>query len=85
MSVKSSRLNQRFLNLFKVLQLFFERAGLYQRARAGEIANFTGISAPYEPPETPAGSIDTGLSSLDDAIAQLIRILEPRLRLTTAD
>ena len=58
--------------------------GLYQRARAGEIANFTGISAPYEPPENPVVSIDTGLSSLDDALAQLIRILEPRLRLTTA-
>lgn len=59
--------------------------GLYQRARAGEIANFTGISAPYEPPENPVASIDTGLSSLEDALAQLNQILEPRLRLTTTD
>ena len=33
--------------------------GLYRRARAGEIAEFTGISAPYEPPEAPALTLDT--------------------------
>lgn len=53
--------------------------GFYQRARAGGIANFTGISAPYEPPENPVASINTGLSSLNDALIQLMQILEPRL------
>ena len=33
--------------------------GLYAKARAGEIANFTGISSPYEPPEAPELRIDT--------------------------
>ena len=54
--------------------------GLYQRARSGEIANFTGISAPYEPPKTPMVTIDTSLTTLDDAFAQLAKILMPRLR-----
>lgn len=54
--------------------------GLYRRARLGEIADFTGISAPYEPPENPLAAIDTGLSSLEDALVQLMPILMPRLR-----
>lgn len=33
--------------------------GLYAKARAGEIAEFTGISAPYEPPQNPEVSVDT--------------------------
>ena len=40
--------------------------GLYRRARSGEIADFTGISAPYEPPETPMATIDTSLTTLDE-------------------
>ena len=54
--------------------------GLYQRARSGEIADFTGISAPYEPPENPMVTIDTSLTILDDSLAQLAQILMPRLR-----
>jgi len=54
--------------------------GLYQRARSGEIANFTGVSAPYEPPENPIMTVDTSLTALDDAFAQLERILMPHLR-----
>lgn len=50
--------------------------GLYQRARAGEIAQFTGISAPYEAPVKPAASIDTGVMSLDDALAKLMQLLQ---------
>src|SRR5690606_30893433 len=38
--------------------------GLYKRARAGEIAHFTGISAPYEAPSNPALIVDTGTSPL---------------------
>ena len=34
--------------------------GLYHKARAGEINNFTGIDSPYEPPENPEMHIDTG-------------------------
>ncbi|MFD1786505.1 sulfate adenylyltransferase subunit CysN [Sphingomonas floccifaciens] len=45
--------------------------GLYAKARAGEIANFTGISSPYEPPESPDVRIDTSRISAEDA-AELI-------------
>jgi adenylyl-sulfate kinase len=54
--------------------------GLYARARAGEIANFTGISAPYEPPEHPDIAIDTGAMSLADATLALYDHLARRLR-----
>jgi len=53
--------------------------GMYQRARAGEISDFTGISAPYESPVNPAASIDTSVISLEDSLAQLMQILEPQL------
>jgi bifunctional enzyme CysN/CysC len=46
--------------------------GLYRKARAGEIAEFTGVSAPYEPPETPALWVDTGKNSVDACVAQIL-------------
>jgi adenylylsulfate kinase-like enzyme len=54
--------------------------GLYQRARSGEIADFTGVSAPYEPPGNPMVTIDTSLTALDVASARLAQMLMPRLR-----
>jgi bifunctional enzyme CysN/CysC len=42
--------------------------GLYRRARAGEIRDFTGISAPYEPPEAPALVVDTASQPLERSI-----------------
>jgi adenylylsulfate kinase len=41
--------------------------GLYQRARKGEIANFTGVNDPYEPPVSPEMRIDTTALSVGDA------------------
>lgn len=52
--------------------------GLYQKARRGEIANFTGISDPYEAPIEPEISLDTGVLSLDDSVQQLLQLLEQR-------
>jgi bifunctional enzyme CysN/CysC len=46
--------------------------GLYKRARAGEIADFTGISAPYEPPESPELRLETGRDSIDQCVEQLV-------------
>jgi bifunctional enzyme CysN/CysC len=46
--------------------------GLYRRARAGEIRNFTGIDSPYEPPEKPEIRIDTGKVSAEQAAEQII-------------
>lgn len=49
--------------------------GMYQRARSGELAEFTGISSPYEPPTNPAGCIDTSITPIDEAIKQLKQML----------
>jgi len=46
--------------------------GLYARARRGEIAGFTGISSPYEPPETPEIRIDTARESAEDAADRIV-------------
>ncbi|MFZ2266132.1 MAG: adenylyl-sulfate kinase [Azonexus sp.] len=51
--------------------------GLYNLARVGQIADFTGISSPYEPPENPDLVIDTEHSSQDQACAQLIKLIQP--------
>jgi adenylylsulfate kinase len=52
--------------------------GLYKRARAGEIANFTGISSPYEAPEKAEIEIDTGSQPLEECVAQVIDYLSAR-------
>ncbi|MCP9808549.1 adenylyl-sulfate kinase [Cyanobium sp. HWJ4-Hawea] len=46
--------------------------GLYAKARAGEIKEFTGISSPYEAPEQPELSIATGSQNLEECVAQVI-------------
>jgi adenylyl-sulfate kinase len=50
--------------------------GLYKKARAGEIKNFTGLDAPYEPPEQPEVHLKTATLSVDEAAEQVIRYLE---------
>ncbi|MFM9073498.1 MAG: adenylyl-sulfate kinase, partial [Cyanobium sp.] len=50
--------------------------GLYAKARAGEIKEFTGISSPYEEPEHPELRIDTGRQSLDDCVSQVLAHLQ---------
>jgi bifunctional enzyme CysN/CysC len=45
--------------------------GLYKKARAGEILEFTGVSAPYEQPEEPELTIDTAKLSIDESVALL--------------
>lgn len=52
--------------------------GLYKRARAGEIKDFTGISSPYEEPMAPELVVDTGALSLDDSVARVIAMLVER-------
>lgn len=55
--------------------------GLYAKARKGTVANFTGISAPYEPPVAPDIEIKTDTESVDDSLYKLIRFIEPLLQL----
>lgn len=52
--------------------------GLYARARAGEIADFTGVSAPYEAPEAPELKVDTSGVELDPSAASVVEWLEAR-------
>lgn len=51
--------------------------GLYAKARAGEITNFTGINAPYEVPEAPALTLDASELSVDDAVQAIVDHLRP--------
>ena len=46
--------------------------GLYAKARAGEIKEFTGISSPYEAPEAPELRVDTGSQSLEQSVEQVL-------------
>ncbi len=49
--------------------------GLYKKARAGEIKNYTGISAPYEAPENLDLIIDTSKESLESSVKKVLRLL----------
>ena len=49
--------------------------GLYKKARAGEIKEFTGISAPYEAPLTPELTIDTNGEPVEKSVEQLVTFL----------
>jgi adenylyl-sulfate kinase len=49
--------------------------GLYKKAQAGQVAQFTGVSAPYEPPEAPDLVIDTDRVSIEEATELLLRAL----------
>lgn len=53
--------------------------GLYERARKGEIQNFTGIDSPYEPPLNPELVLDTDALSPDAAADQVIALIEARI------
>ena len=50
--------------------------GLYKRARAGEITNYTGIDSPYEVPENPDLIIDTDDQSLEESASTIFSFLE---------
>jgi bifunctional enzyme CysN/CysC len=50
--------------------------GLYAKARAGELKNFTGIDSPYEKPDNPDLFIDTSMSSAEESAQAIIEVLE---------
>jgi adenylylsulfate kinase len=52
--------------------------GLYKKARAGEIPEFTGISAPYEEPEKPELVVKTAEHSIDECVEQVLACLQER-------
>ncbi|MDF3863361.1 adenylyl-sulfate kinase [Pseudomonas denitrificans (nom. rej.)] len=50
--------------------------GLYKKARAGKLPDFTGIGSPYEEPLQPFESIDTDRLSLEESVARLMKLLQ---------
>jgi len=79
---------ERFLEVFvdTPLEVCEQRdpKGLYQRARRGEIPEFTGISSPYEAPAEPALTLRTASVGVDEAADEVVRLLETRRFLTPA-
>jgi len=55
--------------------------GLYKRARAGEIKNFTGIDSPYERPLNPDIVIKTEFETEEEAVQKIISFMEDKLKL----
>lgn len=55
--------------------------GLYERARRGEIPDFTGVSAPYEVPESPELVIDTISLSVEESVRQMLDYVELSFKL----
>jgi len=56
--------------------------GLYRKARAGEIPEFTGVSAPYEEPESPELVLDTNRQSVEESVGKLVEYLDAKGYLT---
>jgi adenylylsulfate kinase len=53
--------------------------GLYKKARAGEIKNMTGVSAPYEAPEQPDIEIKTEDESIEDSVSKIVDFITSKL------
>ncbi len=52
--------------------------GLYEKAKKGEIKEFTGVSSPYEIPKKPELTINTGELAIDDCVDEIIQYLKTR-------
>jgi sulfate adenylyltransferase len=52
--------------------------GLYKKALAGEIAHFTGVSDPYEPPENPEVRVRSDHESIEESVAKILAVLHER-------
>jgi len=52
--------------------------GLYQKARDGEINQFTGISSPYEPPEAQELTVNTNQETLEEFTTKILNLLKER-------
>ena len=59
--------------------------GNYQKAREGRLKEFTGISAPYEPPVSPALVIPTGELNVDEFLERLLHLVSNRLVVNSHD
>jgi len=55
-----------------------DQKGLYKKARAGEVPEFTGISAPYEEPENPEIIVETDKKTIEQGVSKIISYLEKK-------
>jgi adenylylsulfate kinase len=55
--------------------------GLYKKARAGEVKNFTGIDSPYEAPTNADIVLQTGALSVEESVGRLMEVVIPRISL----
>jgi bifunctional enzyme CysN/CysC len=58
-----------------------DNKGLYRRARAGDLKEFTGVSAPYEPPTAPELEVKSGEKTVEACLGDLLAFVERRLSL----
>jgi len=54
--------------------------GLYKKARQGEIKNFTGISAPYEAPDSPDIEIKTEQLTIEESVNKIVESITKKLK-----
>ena len=54
--------------------------GLYKKARAGEIKNFTGISAPFETPQSPFLRVENTNPNIDDTVREMLKNILPEIK-----
>lgn len=59
--------------------------GLYKKARAGQIADFTGVSSPYEPPDEPEVRLRAAERTVDECVEQLLAALRDRGAITATE
>ena len=73
---KSQEVSKDFLEIYCAANLEIcekrDTKGLYAKARAGQIKEFTGISSPYEEPNEPDLRLDTGIKNLNECVEEII-------------
>jgi ATP sulfurylase/adenylyl-sulfate kinase len=78
-----------FLEVFvrTPMEVLLERdvKGMYKKAMAGEIQNFTGVNDPYEEPLNPELVLDTAKESIDESAARVVALLEERGYIAPSD
>jgi adenylylsulfate kinase len=85
LAIKNIVGERRFIEVFVncPLEVCEERdvKGLYAKARKGIIPNFTGISAPYDPPVVPDIEVRTAEETIEESMQKIIRLVEPAITL----
>lgn len=85
MAIKDIVGEQRFIEVYVncTVEVCEERdvKGLYAKARKGIIPNFTGISAPYDPPVSPDVELQTAEETVEESVQKIIKLMEPVISL----